>query len=205
MLLLCGSAKRMSLTALWHDSRVLLGVLVILLVVAPFPVRSGMYQYTDDSGVLHYVDSESKIPEKYRRAAIAHTPKGNAIRTETERPEPGRAGLNEISGTGISGEARVVASDSPESLPVANAARPNSPEFWKRRRHLLEEKIRNLKGDCEYWRTVPAPSGTLSAAASATRDRGLKQCDGLARAKQNLDSLASEIRKQGGNPAWISD
>lgn len=68
-------------------------------------------------------------------------------------------------------------------------------EFWTRRKAALEQRVNNLSGDCAYW----------EAAGSRDSLAALKDiaCAELKRARADLDNLPQEIRKAGGNPAWL--
>jgi hypothetical protein len=143
---------------------------------------AGMYQYTDDAGVRHFVDSEGKIPSRYRPVASPHTPAENTIHSYEGRNDSGPSA----------------------SRNAGPGGKANGPAFWKRRKYVLEKKVLNLKSDCDFWRANP-PQPDENAIAAAARERGTKQCDRLVKARQDLDSLASEIKRQGGSPSWLSD
>lgn len=68
-------------------------------------------------------------------------------------------------------------------------------EFWVRRKAALEQKVGNLSGDCTFWETAGSQD-SLAALKDTT-------CAELKRASADLDNLLQEIRKAGGNPAWL--
>lgn len=64
-----------------------LACLIYLLLIIAFPANAEIFSYTDEKGQTHYVDSEQKIPERYKsKAAPSKLPEISAV-------TPGRKNL----------------------------------------------------------------------------------------------------------------
>ncbi|MCW5830269.1 MAG: hypothetical protein KIT79_13245 [Deltaproteobacteria bacterium] len=181
------------------------GAALVLLAASISP--AAMYKYTDETGTVHFVDSEEKIPPRYRKKAATHSPTvrvpslqiGDEIQSprksesppvppENPQVQPPRSMRIEL--------------DVGPAGPAARGPVMSGREFWQRRKKMLQEKIGNLENGCSYWTRLNAETtdNARKAAAAAEADR---QCGELTRARADLDLLPREIRDQGGDPAWL--
>lgn len=183
--------------------RVYAGVLIASVGLLPPTAVAEMYKYSDENGVVHYVDSPGKIPVKYRTLQNQEPFKAS-VRQYNKAMEVEPADSQEVAKV----SAQQSRSDRNRALnPEAvqdNIRHQNGAEFWSRRKRLLEAKVINLERDCSYWRSAPLEV-PQSRNQETARSRGLQQCDELVKVKEELDGLSAEVRRQGGKAQWVSE
>jgi hypothetical protein len=110
--------------------------LLLALILLPLSnVYAAFYQWTDDSGVLHFTDTRKKIPKKYQKKAKEVTPPGKSSPAASNSPAPAPMS-----------EPRAMEEPSgPAAAPLTPGGHPE--QWWRQRFTALRRELKALQDE----------------------------------------------------------
>lgn len=110
--------------------------LLLALILLPLSnVYAAFYQWTDDSGVIHFTDTRKKIPKKYQKKAKEVTPPGKSSPAAPTSPAP----------TPASEPKAMEEPSRPAAAPPTPGGHPE--QWWRERFTSLRRELKALQDE----------------------------------------------------------
>lgn len=159
-------------------------------------LQAAVYKFTTDDGKTEYVDSKSKIPEKYRDKAIEIKP------VESHEPI-----VPSGSGSAPAGSPPVPAKGDKQGKPGIDVDfEGNTRDYWIGRLKRLEDRLAEIERRIKEIEQVgyinPDSPGGMKLAYDLNQERTALEQE-KAEIPKKLDEIREEARRKGAPPGWF--